>query len=885
MSGAGMMAIGIGFLMTFKAFGLVNIDNAGRKLKQLGKDGEEAAKAIASLKVAAMTGAGLVAFGTSIAYGLSKALKTSVEFNYEFTKLQTLFRDLRSVDLPSLEKSITRTAKLTGEDLVEATRSMFAIVTSGIQDQVQAQHLLEKSSMAAVAGYSSTSVAVDAATSVLNTFGLQAKYAADEIDGNLAEAIKKATGLTVEIGQEFDLVSDLFDVFFVSIREGKTTFEELAGGIGKLLPISRSLGLSYRDLLGSAATLTRFGLDTGEALTGLRSIFISVVKQTERTKDASKGLGIQFDINAIKTEGFVNYINKLGESLEDFAGPDGMERIKKALETGQITVGDITFDLNKTEMGRFTEIMERMKAGTYDAAEMVYWLMGRVQGANAAMGLLNDGGKLNTEVSEQMLNSHGAMAEKFEMMSKTYEKTKDRISAVWETIKKSAGDTVEKVLLGPMLLMEGFLNKISMWMEENPEMVAIITKIAMAVAGASIAVGSLMIAFSALTAVIIAIKFAGAAALILAGKFLLIGIAIVAAVAAIGYVVMSEWDEIVNYLKESGWIDAIVNTWTWLKEFFSGMWEGMKQPFIGVWGAIKEAIKDLFTMFKSIGNMFVNIWETVFGKSTLEGGRKIGEIIGKIVGYILLIPFAFIIGWLKIFGQLIEWSARVIGAVVTVTLYAIKLIIELAKKLPDVFAWMVDKSGEKLTQLLDWIIITYRKVVAWLKSAWESTSDFVSNLLSNTWNAIKKFFSMEGQMSLARSVLKIIDYLLDNLRDFSIDLKVIDPIFPFKSIPRLAEYAEGGLVTQPTIAKIAEDGPELLIPLRKLELEGRKDSRGLKFDNMRNLGSVNVGSPNVDVRPIIKVDGKDIITATDRRNVLTAMSAGRGLHYSWHGVA
>ena len=135
--------------------------------------------------------------------------------------------------------------------------------------------LLEIAAKAAVGGITDTNIAVDAITTVMNAYG---------------KSVNDATSIS--------------DIFFTTIREGKTTFPELAQNIGTVVSSASLAGITFEELGASFATTTKAGINTADTATALNRLFLSLANPTEGLKKKTAALGIEFSAAALRSKGF-----------------------------------------------------------------------------------------------------------------------------------------------------------------------------------------------------------------------------------------------------------------------------------------------------------------------------------------------------------------------------------------------------------------------------------------------------------------------------------------------------------------------------------------------------------------------------------------------------
>lgn len=165
------------------------------------------------------------------------------------------------------------------EPPAQLTRGLYQVVSAGITDTSEALDVLEVSSRAAAAGLSDTFTAVDAITTVLNAFQLEA-----------------------------DEASRVSDVFFTTIAEGKIRLEDIAGSIGNVATSAGLAGLSVEEMGAALATLTKFGLSAQESANALNRMLFALINSSHEAREAQKAMGAEFNIAALRSKGFAQFL-------------------------------------------------------------------------------------------------------------------------------------------------------------------------------------------------------------------------------------------------------------------------------------------------------------------------------------------------------------------------------------------------------------------------------------------------------------------------------------------------------------------------------------------------------------------------------------------------
>jgi len=259
--------------------------NAGMRKAQkgaqkLGKQLQANSKAI-GLSMTAAGVAGVAAFGTLA----SKA--------QEFSTVMAEVNTLGIADLESLSDAVKDVSTEFGLNLADSAKAAYQAISAGATE-AQTPKLLAEAAMAATAGVTDLTTAIELGTSVTNAFG-------------------------IGIGR----ASEVFDQAFVAVKGGVTTFEELSASVGKLSPIMSAAGLSTGEMFSAIGALTKGGISTSEAVTGLKAAITGILKPTSEAQQLAADLGIQFDAAGLKSMGLGGFMEQLrqktGGNIETMA--------------------------------------------------------------------------------------------------------------------------------------------------------------------------------------------------------------------------------------------------------------------------------------------------------------------------------------------------------------------------------------------------------------------------------------------------------------------------------------------------------------------------------------------------------------------------------------
>ena len=232
--------------------------------------------------------AGAAAFAVLLG-SIFKAIQGFIKFQKEMAEVETLI-NANTAAIGHLSAEVRRLARVTPLALSDLTKGLYQTISAAVPAE-EAMKFLGVAARAAVAGVTEVSIAVDGMTSVMNAFGLEAKDA-----------------------------TDIADTFFVAIRDGKTTFPELAKSIGTVAPAAADVGLSFQDLAAGMAAMTLQGISTDKAAVAFRGIFTSLNKPSQDAIDLAKELGIECNALSIKEKGQLGFLRDLKLKTDAYAG-------------------------------------------------------------------------------------------------------------------------------------------------------------------------------------------------------------------------------------------------------------------------------------------------------------------------------------------------------------------------------------------------------------------------------------------------------------------------------------------------------------------------------------------------------------------------------------
>lgn len=226
-------------------------------------------------KVGGAMAAALGAFGVA-------AVKQAADAQTAFAKLETI----AGKDITKLKQQIMDLPPELGT-VGSAAEAAYQAISASVKP-AEAVDFVRRAAVAAKGGFTDMTTAVDAATTIMNSYGSAA--------GD-SEAI--------------------FDKFLKTQNLGKTTFGEIGQSIGRVAATAKEFGIPFDELLGQIATLTASGIKTPEAMSQIRAAISNLQKPTDDAAAEMEKLGLK--VEDIKRLGVTGFLDEIRQKSPDVA--------------------------------------------------------------------------------------------------------------------------------------------------------------------------------------------------------------------------------------------------------------------------------------------------------------------------------------------------------------------------------------------------------------------------------------------------------------------------------------------------------------------------------------------------------------------------------------
>ena len=270
----------------------------------------------------------------SLVAGAAGAVVSGFKGFVEADKARAAVRTL-GVDVKTLEGQLVGVVARTGG--LASTNQLLAasydVASAGFGKAADITKILEASLLGAVGGMTDIGTVSDAATSVMNAFGLTT-----------------------------DSVSKIVDGFVQTQNDGKIVVGQYASQIGRVAPIAAAAGVGIDELNAAISTVTAQGVPVESTFSGINQVIASIVKPTSEAAKAAKRLGLDFSSAAIKTKGF-------GGFLEDVIQKTGGSEVEITKLFGSVDALKALMPLINDDLVTFNKNLDNQKNATGAAGD------------------------------------------------------------------------------------------------------------------------------------------------------------------------------------------------------------------------------------------------------------------------------------------------------------------------------------------------------------------------------------------------------------------------------------------------------------------------------------------------------------------------------------
>ena len=383
------------------------VEKFGDKSEESGKQSEESSKksrdGIKELQ-GVLASAGIAATLNEIKNGFFDCSEAAAQFETSTAMVATI-ADTSQKSLSSISKEVRSYSNETGEAASDMAEATYQAISASV-NTADAAAFAGTATKLAVGGFTSATTAVDVLTTAINAYGLAASDA-----------------------------TQLSDYLITTQNLGKTSVDQLAQSVGKVIPLASAYNVQMDNLSSAYAVLTANGIATAESGTYLKSM--------------------------------LNELGDTGSDVSEVLLNSTGKTFAQLMEQGY-SLGDVMAMLGDAVDGDST---------AFNA------LWSSTEAGIGALSLFNAGADKYNSVLDSMRTSAGATEKAYSTMADTTDKSKQRMENSFNNLKISVGDVLNPALTQVYEGFTGVFAGMSDFVDEYPAVVAAISAIAVGVGG------------------------------------------------------------------------------------------------------------------------------------------------------------------------------------------------------------------------------------------------------------------------------------------------------------------------------------------------------------------------------------------------------------------
>jgi TP901 family phage tail tape measure protein len=257
-----------------------DLDGTRKKLGQVGGGFTNTKKVAKDLE------RGLLVMGGVLVAGVAAADKMAMTYEASMQKIHGLV-GISQTQVDAWSKQLLALGPQVAKGPTELADALYYVASAGLRGSA-AISVLDASARASAAGLGSTSDVANAVTSAVNAYGIKNLSAAHAVD-----------------------------ILTAAVTQGKMKAEDLTPVLGNIIPMASRLKVSFDQITGAIAVMSRTGLDTHMGAVSLNSFFTTLLKGSKNGDAALAAHNLSYA--------------KLRATLS--SGPNGLINVMKLLNT------------------------------------------------------------------------------------------------------------------------------------------------------------------------------------------------------------------------------------------------------------------------------------------------------------------------------------------------------------------------------------------------------------------------------------------------------------------------------------------------------------------------------------------------------------------------
>lgn len=485
-------------------------------------------------------GASLAPVSAAATGVIKKTADAAMAFETAMAKVKTIAGNASvsykgsMLDMSQAILKLSADTGIAAEDVAEAT---YSAISAGV-DTAKSVEFVATANALAVGGFTSMNTSVDVLTTTMNAYGEKAGTA-----------------------------QSISDKLITTQNLGKTTVDELASSMGKVIPSASAYNVSLDNLCASYVSMTKGGIATAEATTYMKSMLTELAKSGSTvSKVLQEQTGKSFGQLMAEGKSLADVIEILGKKV-------GGDKEKFA----QLW--------SSTEAG--TGALAILNGGTEDYNNTLAEMGKSTGAASSAMDKMNNTGAHDMQVAMNNLKNAaielgGAFAPIISKIAGVIGELANKFSNLSEPVK-----TTIAIILGVVAVASPLLMVIGTIISSVGSVIGIVGKI-----------GSVIGSFIGFISGTVVPALGSFFAFLAANPIVLI----IGAIIAVGALLITHWDEVKKIAAE---------VWQTIKDIIAAVWEAIKTVIETVINIIASIISGVFNAIKSVIQIQVNIWKAI----------------------------------------------------------------------------------------------------------------------------------------------------------------------------------------------------------------------------------------------------------------------------------
>lgn len=383
-------------------------DEAGRKSKESSERSIGAAEQLSS----ALAAAGITKAVSEITEALYEASEAAAEFETATKKISTI-ADTTHTSLNTISTDLLDLSKDTGQSVGELSEATYSAISASVETSKAVEFTATATKLAA-GGFTTSATSVDVLTTALNAYGLEASYA-----------------------------ENISDMLITTQNLGKTTVDELASSVGKVIPLASAYNVQMDNLSAAYAELTKGGIATAESTTYLKGML---------TELGDSGSTVATIIE-----------EQTGRSFAD-------------LSAEGYSLGDVLDVLGESVGGNATAFSN---------------LWSSTEAGIGALALYNAGAEQFNTTLDAMQNSVGATQQAYDAMTDTTAHSQEELSNAADNLQIAIGQNINPLMRELYGLGTDILNGLTEFTQKHPNVTKGIIAVGAGIATVAVGLGGL----------------------------------------------------------------------------------------------------------------------------------------------------------------------------------------------------------------------------------------------------------------------------------------------------------------------------------------------------------------------------------------------------------